>query len=82
MGAQRPNIQKHIDSQPKHNATNGKQTSQPKSIVEAMLPMAQKYVESMDAKYKWAIVGLLYVILTGVGINLYLIYQLITTQIF
>lgn len=84
MATQRPNIKKHIDSQPKQKLylANGKQPAQPKSMIEAMIPMAQKFVEDMDAKYKWGIAGLVYIVLTGVGTNLWWIYKLITTQLF
>ena len=68
MAIQRQNIKKHIENQPKPKIylANGKQPAQPKSIIEAMLPAAQKFVENMEPKYKLAIAGVVYLILAGV----------------
>lgn len=67
MAIQRQNIKKHIDNQPKPKIylANGKKPEKAGSLIEAILPVAQKFVENMEPKYKLAIAGVVYLVLAG-----------------
>lgn len=66
MAIQRQNINKHIAAQPKLKIepSNGNAGSEG-DIMSMIMPIAQKYVEKMDTKYKLAIVGVVYLVLAG-----------------
>ena len=68
MAIQKQNIKKHIDNQPKPKIylANGQKPAKAGSIIEAILPHAQKFVENMEPKYKLAIAGVVYLVLAGV----------------
>ena len=66
MAIQRQNINKHIAAQLKLKIepSNGKPGVEG-DMMSAILPIAQKYVEKMEPKYKLAIVGVVYLVLAG-----------------
>lgn len=66
MAIQRPNLNKHIAAQPKFKIgpSNGKPGAEG-DIMSMIMPIAQKYVEKMDTKYKLAIIGIVYLVLAG-----------------
>lgn len=66
MGIQKQNINKHIASQPKFKVepSNGKK-SEDGDMMSAIMPYAQKFVEKMDTKYKFMILGVVYLLFAG-----------------
>lgn len=66
MAIQRQDLDKHIAAQPKLKIepSNGKPGAEA-DIMSMIMPIAQKYVEKMDTKYKIGIVAAVYLVLAG-----------------
>ena len=79
MAIQKPNIKQHIQNTPKYTpSSSGNGNSDGgDSFMSAVLPYAQKYVEKMPTKYKFAILSVIYLILAGAWWTLTHIYDLI-----
>lgn len=80
----KPDIKKHIQNKPKLLATeNNKKSAKGISLMDGpIFQVAQSFAENMDVKYKMMIAGVIYLIISGIAINLYYIYKLITILLF
>lgn len=82
MSVQKPNIRQIIKSQPKFiSSSKGNKTGKNESLFNpssAIFSMVQAGIEKLTPIQKLGIGAIVYIILSGILSNLYLIYKLIT----